>query len=97
MFKRPYAYAKIEGNGNVDAHAEQLKRGLARLPHMIAHICPLCEGRGEREQNYIVGCGGGMCRMTGVCDWCDGSGLLQNDNAAPNSVVNQVLVAGEQK
>lgn len=84
-------------NTNPEDHANRLRRGLKRLPEMVATICDLCEGRGEREQRYTIGCGFGLCHAIGVCDYCNGSGLLQGNEPAPDSVLNQVLVAGEKE
>lgn len=76
-------------------HADALRRGLTKLgPTFFASIC-YCEGHGEIVQHYNVGCGGGFIRMMGPHDFCGGRGLLQGDQPAPLSVLNQVLVAGE--
>lgn len=80
--------------GREAKHADELKRGLERLPYnFVARVCPSCEGEGRRDQTYTAGCGGGYFSMKGGCDWCDGTGLLQGTKAAPASVRNQVLCA----
>lgn len=80
--------------GHTKEHAAALKRGLLALPGFLAHICGACDGEGQSLQHYNAGCGAGMVRMMGGCDWCDGMGLRQGDKPAPVSVVNQVLQAG---
>lgn len=80
--------------GHEKEHAEALKRGLALMPPgFIAEICGLCEGHGSYMQTYANGCGMGSSRMTGGCDFCQSTGLLQGHKPAPDSVRNQVLVA----
>lgn len=80
--------------GQNEAHAARLKAGLESLPSGFnAKICFVCQGRGEFEQTYTAGCGGGYYRATGPCSYCSESGLLQGDGAAPRSVLEQVLNA----
>lgn len=89
--KRPYSIAY----GKTDEHSKQLEVGLKKLgPDFIAEICPVCMGHGQHEQTYTLGCDLGYIKMMGVCDWCNGTGLLQGTVEAPLSVVNQVLNAG---
>jgi hypothetical protein len=84
--------------GEGEEHAKTLKNGLAALPSDFrAELCFMCEGIGEYEQTYTVGCGGGYYRSMGKCDYCGGIGLRQGDGfiaPAPLSVLEQVLVAG---
>ncbi len=80
--------------GRTQEHADDLRRGLARLPAgFAAKVCAACAGRGEREQTYTAGCGGGYYRSMGPCDSCEATGLLQGGEAAPASVRAQVLIA----
>lgn len=83
-------------HGDTKAHAARLRVGLATLPQgFAACICEICDGRGEYEQTYTHGCGRGYYRAVGGCDYCDGTGLLQGQKAAPDSVRMQVLNAAE--
>jgi DnaJ-class molecular chaperone len=90
--------------GREAEHAVRLKQGLAALPRgFVAEICWACHGRGEREQTFTAGCGGGYYKIHAGCDYCDGTGLLQGDKPAPASVREQVLnarpepIAGEER
>ena len=84
--------------GQEAAHAAALKLGLSRLrPDYIAEVCGICNGRGEYDQSYTAGCGGGYYRSSGPCDYCERTGLTQRNRPAPGSVVNQVLVAASQQ
>jgi hypothetical protein len=73
-----------------EAHAEALKRGLARLgPDFAAQLCWWCEGTTSHRFEHCSVCGYGKFCGTAL-------GLLQGDSKpAPESVVNQVLVAAE--
>jgi DnaJ-class molecular chaperone len=94
---RPYSIA----HGRTTEHAEQLRLGLSRMhPEFTAYLCTVCDGRGEYRQNYNAGCGGGMFRSMGPCEYCDATGLCQGAgvrNPAPDSVREQVLQASTQK
>lgn len=80
--------------GHEAEHARQLQAGLAKLPYnFVAEICDTCKGRGEYEQTFTAGCGGGYYHSHSGCDYCDGTGLLQNHKPAPASVRAQVLNA----
>lgn len=55
-----------------------------KLPPHIA-FCARCGGKGQYEQTYTVGCGGGYYRSMGSCSSCDGTGLvLKIDNLFVN-------------
>jgi len=70
-------------------HAAQLKRGLERLgPNFVATICYWCDGTTTHNFEHCHVCGAGKFYGTSL-------GLLINNKPAPDSVVNQVLVAGE--
>ena len=57
-------------------------------------ICLLCNGAGEREQSYNLGCGLGFSRFVGKCDHCYGDGVVMQDGSrCPKSVINQIRVA----
>lgn len=43
------------------------------LPEYI-RICPACDGKGEYNQMYTAGCGGGYYHSTGPCDLCKPQG-----------------------
>jgi hypothetical protein len=81
--------------GREAEHAAELKRGLECLPvDFLASLCWSCGGEGRREQTFTAGCGGGYFRSNSGCGYCDGTGLLQGEKPAPDSVRNQVLIAG---
>lgn len=81
--------------GRTKEHAQELKRGLNALgPNFLAYLCPLCDGEGQRRQVYNIGCGQGMTRSLGGCDYCGKLGLLQAHKPAPLSVMYQVIEAG---
>jgi hypothetical protein len=66
--------------GQEDAHAARLAAGLRKLPEgFLAEVCPLCRGQG-RHAHF-------MCRL------CRATGLVQGEQPAPLSVLNQVLTA----
>lgn len=73
--------------GRTAKHASDLAKGLWNMrSDFMARLCMACEGKGEYDQNYLEG------RMSGVCNRCAGGGLIYNSgNAAPVTVVNQVL------
>lgn len=85
-------------HGREDEHAAELKAGLAKLPsNFIAEICWGCDGRGASKQLFTAGCGGGYYHTISGCDYCNGTGLLQCDLAAPASVREQVLTAARNR
>ena len=78
-------------HGEREAHAERLRRGLAALgPDFVASLCWWCDGTTTRNFDHCDVCGKG--RMYGSA-----LGLLIGDQPAPESVVNQVLVAALRK
>lgn len=75
--------------GTESIHAAKLKAGLAKLgPSFVATICYWCDGTGHRKYECCDVCGRGRPYGTSL-------GLLINNTPAPESVVNQVLVAAE--
>jgi hypothetical protein len=66
--------------------------------------CGWCNGRGEYEQTYTAGCGGGYYRSLGPCDHCrqegkssyNGVGYVYRDDerytrkGVPDSVLAQI-------
>jgi hypothetical protein len=81
--------------GRTEEHAKELRRGLEALgPNFLAQLCPLCNGEGQYRQVYNLGCGQGMTRSLGGCDYCGKLGLLQGSKPAPLSVMYQVIEAG---
>ena len=75
--------------GTEDVHAKRLKAGLAALgPEFVAQICWWCDGTTKRKFEPCNVCGKG--RFYGAA-----LGLLIGNEPAPESVVNQVLVASE--
>lgn len=80
--------------GRTQEHSDELKRGLEILGScFLANICPLCDGHGQYRQVYNNGCGMGMSRSMGGCDYCGKLGLIQTNKPAPLSVMHQVLTA----
>lgn len=81
----------------MDNNQQILKAGLEILGskggHFTANLCYSCDGKGRYLQWYTVGCGGGSYQSEGRCDRCDGYGILQGDKVAPQSIINQVVVA----
>lgn len=76
--------------GEGKEHAARLARGLARLgPDFLAKLCYWCDGTGTRK---FEGCDVCMDKKLG---YGSALGLLIGNTAAGQSVVNQVLVAGE--
>lgn len=78
------------GFENRVAHVAALRRGLARLgPTYLAKICYWCDGyTGIYSEGHCHVCGDGKPYGTAL-------GLLIDGKPAPESVVNQVLIAGE--
>ncbi len=75
------------GEGN--KHAERLKRGLAILgPPFVAKLCWWCHGTTTHQFESCDVCGKDRAYGTAL-------GLLIGNTPAPESVVNQVLVAAE--
>lgn len=75
--------------GTETVHAEKLKRGLERLgDSFVARICYWCNGTGHHKFEYCSVCGKDKPYGTAL-------GLLIGNTPASESVVNQVLVAGE--
>lgn len=71
----------------MDEHAIKLRAGLAALgPDFVAEICYWCEGKTMRKCEHCSVCGLGEFYGTAL-------GLLIGNRPAPESVVNQVLVA----
>jgi len=82
--------------GKEEEHADNLRAGLIFLGHSVnAYICAVCQGKGQYEQQYTAGCGGGCYRSQGPCNWCRGIGLMQADKGAPGDLVLQVVEAGK--
>jgi DnaJ-class molecular chaperone len=82
-------------HGHVEEHAKALTAGLSKLPsNFLAKVCVICKGYGEYEQTYCDGPNGRM-RLTGGCDYCDGTGLVIGHKPAPESVLEQVLQAAK--
>lgn len=72
-----------------DAHAAKLKAGLIVLgPSFVAQVCWWCDGTTRRKFEGCSVCGEG--RVYGAA-----LGLLIGNKPAPESVVNQVLVASD--
>ena len=69
------------------------------LPEYV-EICPACNGAGEYEQTYNAGCGGGLYKSIGPCDYCahpkrfmTGLGYrMKNRSVVPDSVINQIVI-----
>lgn len=84
--------------GEEAAHAAALRAGLAQMVEgFSAYVCEICDGHGSYSQRYTAGCGGGYFTSKGDCYYCGATGLCQGSgirNAAPASVINQVLTAG---
>ena len=75
--------------GDGDKHAAKLKKGLEHLGvGFVAQLCYWCEGTTTRKFESCHVCGRGRVYGTSL-------GLLINNQPAPESVVNQVLVAAE--
>ncbi len=73
--------------GDGEKHAERLKCGLAVLgPSFVAQICWWCDGTTTRKFEHCDVCGKGRLYGSAL-------GLLIGNSPAPESVVNQVLVA----
>lgn len=75
---------------------------MGNLPKYV-QVCGWCQGKGEYEQTYTAGCGGGLFRSMGPCDHCKhpssgfhkGLGYVMKDGSeVPLSVINQIAVAG---
>ena len=84
--------------GEDKEHAAALQRGLAVLgEEYAARLCFACSGRGQYNQTYTAGCGGGYFQSMGPCAYCGEIGLRYGDETyatAPASVIEQVLNAG---
>lgn len=77
--------------GEGDTHAAKLKRGLAILgPTYAAQLCWWCNGTTSRKFEHCTVCSKG--RGYGFA-----LGLLIGNEPAPDSVVNQVLVAADRE
>lgn len=75
--------------GQGDEHAARLKRGLQVLgPNFIATLCYWCDGTTVHGFERCNVCGRGKA-------YGEALGLLQGNTPAPESVVNQVLIAAE--
>ena len=73
--------------GEGEAHAERLKRGLSALgPDFVASLCWWCDGTTVRKFEPCNVCGRGRLYGSAL-------GLLIGNEPAPESVVNQVLIA----
>ena len=82
---------------DVEAHQQQLKRGLAKMPdNFTACLCFWCEGTGaNKEYNVLTK---DFQRTWYSCKECSGLGLeWAPRKPAGLSVLNQVLVAGYTK
>ncbi len=76
-------------SGQEKIHAEKLKQGLIKLgSNYVAIICWWCEGKGFRKFEHCTVCGKNKPYATGL-------GVLINNQPAPESVVNQILVAAD--
>lgn len=75
--------------GTEQEHAKKLKTGLAKLgPSFLAEICWWCDGTTMRKFEHCSVCGKGR-------QYGSALGLLIHNEPAPESVVNQVLVAAD--
>jgi len=71
------------------------------LPDFV-EICLVCEGKGEYTQTYNAGCGMGLYKSTGPCDFCKpkykhgttlGLGYIKKDKTPiTESVENQIKI-----
>lgn len=64
-----------------------------KLPETV-EVCQVCKGHGEYPQNYNAGCGGGMYKSIGTCEYCQGmlfqyKGTLRG--GVPKSVLYQII------
>lgn len=61
---------------------------------MLEYIeeCYFCNGEGRIEQMYNAGCGMGMYRSIGPCDYCNEMGYVYKATGKPvtSSVINQM-------
>jgi DnaJ-class molecular chaperone len=63
-----------------------------KLPDLV-RVCKVCNGDGQYEQTYNAGCGFGLYRSMGRCDFCRGQGYVYlNGEPIPISVTNQIKV-----
>lgn len=77
--------------GKGEEHAGKLRAGLVAMgPSYLASLCYWCEGTGIRNHEHCDVCGRGKPYGTAL-------GLLMDRVPAPDSVVNQVLIAAERK
>jgi hypothetical protein len=75
--------------GEEETHAAKLRAGLAKLsPQFVAEVCWWCDGTGRHKFEHCTVCGADKMYGTAL-------GLLINNRPAPESVVNQVLVAAD--
>jgi len=75
--------------GEEEAHAAKLRVGLAKLgPNFVAEVCWWCNGTGRHNYEHCDVCGKSKFYGTAL-------GLLINNEPAPESVVNQVIVAAD--
>jgi hypothetical protein len=75
--------------GEGKAHQAKLRRGLKALgPDFVAHLCWWCDGLTTRDFGHCDVCGKGRFYGSAL-------GVLIGNTPAPESVVNQILVAAE--
>lgn len=72
-----------------------------KLPELVIP-CPICNTKGEHEQTYNIGCGRGLYKSLGPCDFChiegyfmESPGYVYKDTmkGIPKSVLNQIKIA----
>lgn len=88
-----------EQKAKLEAELAKEKEALLRtkLPTYV-EVCGICDGKGEYEQTYTAGCGGGYYRSSGPC-WKCGKGepwkgvgyvYKATGEPVPQSVLNQI-------